>query len=145
MSDTTPAPLCKARCSAACSTCARYTRILLAISCATLLCALVSAVLGISTALDDGPGSDPKPVPSSSPSTTAPADPSPTPTDPEPTPTDPAPTEPEPTSTPCNMFDPECSSGGSSGGTDPTPTAPDGSDGSGGGNGSGGLFGGTTS
>ncbi|WP_371605024.1 hypothetical protein OG345_42155 (plasmid) [Streptomyces sp. NBC_01220] len=144
MSDTTPVPL-QPRCTAPCSTCSRYSRILLAITCATLLCALVSAVLSIGTAIDDGTASNPKPIPSSSPSTTtAPTDPFPTPTPTEP---EPIPTEPEPTSTPCNMFDPECSSGGSSGGTqapDPTPTAPDSSDGSGGGNGSGGLFGGTT-
>ncbi|MFG2408818.1 hypothetical protein ACGFR8_31630 [Streptomyces brevispora] len=135
MSDTTPAPPCKARCKAGCGTCTRYSRALLVITCATLLCALVSAVLGISTAIDVEDGSSPGP----SPSTTAPADPSPSST----------PNEPEPTNTPCNMFDPECSSGGTSGGTTPTPPdstpiPPDSTDGSGGGNGSGALFGGAT-
>lgn len=135
MSDTTPAPLCKARCSAACSTCARYTRILLVLTCATLLCALLSAVIGICAAVDtpDDSGSAPAPTPSS----TAPATPSPSETATQP------PSTAEPTGSPCNIFDPECSPNGVSGGgsvtDEPTPTGPDG-----GANGGGGAVRGTT-
>ncbi|WNZ14917.1 hypothetical protein [Streptomyces sp. 11x1] len=54
------------------------------------------------------------------------------------------PMPPDPTGTACSIFDPECDSGSTTGGTMPTPTAvPSDGDGGTSGSGNGGLFGGT--
>lgn len=94
--------------------CVRYNRVILALLVLNLLVTITFGVLG---AVDDrGHSTKPDPKPSAT------ATPSPTPTAPEPSsgPTsDPRPTPtmpPDPTGGACNIFDPECDSGSTTGG-----------------------------
>lgn len=92
--------------------CTRWTccnRLLLALLVVNLLISLTNLVVGL--AHGNGSSATPEPTPS----TTAPADPSPSSSAtnelPRPTPSPTAPMPPDPTGTACNIFDPECSSG----------------------------------